>query len=68
MLVVDSAVIRQAMLNKAVGIMELAKLAKMSPRTISLVYRHDMSVAFSTVTKLAKALDISPQSIVKGAI
>ena len=65
MMIIDSKAVRQAMLNKAVGVIGLSKLAKMSSRTISMVYRRDVPVTLSTIAKLAKALEVEPTSLVK---
>ena len=68
MVLIDSAAVQAAMLEKAVGVMELAKLAKIPPRTIVAAHKRDIRVNLPTVARLARALNVEAQSIIKAVI
>ena len=68
MLTIDSAKVQALMLNHGVGVTELAELARISPKTISLLHRKDKTVFLPTLSRLAKvakALQVEPLSLVK---
>lgn len=65
MLTIDSAKVQALMLNHGVGVTELAELARISPKTISLLHRKDKTVFLPTLSRLAKALQVEPMSLVK---
>lgn len=65
MMKVDSAKVQALMLKRGVGVLELAKLAKIPAKTISALHRRDAKVYISTLSRLAKALQVEPLSLVK---
>lgn len=67
MLMIDSAAVRSAMLSKEFGVMKLSKLAKIPPKTISTLHRRDKAVYLPTLSRLARALQVNPMELVKGA-
>ena len=68
MVAVDSLALTTTMVRRGVGTMALAEISKVSPRTITAISkRDDVAVRVSTIIKLAKALQIDPVALVKGA-
>lgn len=65
MLVLDSAAVQSAMLRKGFGVIELATLAKIPPKTVSTLHRRDKVVFLPTLSRLAKALQVEPMTLVK---
>lgn len=65
MLIINSAAVRAAMLRLGVGVMELAELARIPPKTISALHRKDKVVSIPTLSRLAKALGIEPEQLLK---
>lgn len=68
MLVIDSSAVQSCMLNKGFGVRELATLARIPPKTISALHRRDKAVFLPTLSRLAKALQVEPMELVKGAV
>ena len=54
MMMIDSAAVQAAMLRLGVGVMELAKIAEIPPKTISALHRRDKPVYLPTLARLAK--------------
>lgn len=65
MLVIDSSAFLTAILRIGVGVRELATLARIPPKTISELHRRDKAVHLSTLSRLAKALQVDPMTLVK---
>ena len=68
MMMIDSAAVQAAMLRLGVGVMELAKIAEIPPKTISALHRRDKPVYLPTLARLAKALQVEPMTLVKEMI
>ena len=65
MMMIDSVAVQAAMLRLGVGVMELAKIAEIPPKTISALHRRDKPVFLKTLARLAQALKVEPLSLVK---
>ena len=65
MLTLSAKAVESAMLKLGVGVYELARIANIPPKTISLVHRRDSAVTLRTLAKLAKALAVNPYSLLK---
>lgn len=65
MTTVNSSAVQAAMLDIGVGVNELAKRARISAKTISELHRKDTRVFIPTLARLAKALQVPPQSLIK---
>lgn len=65
MAIIDSATVKAIMLRLGIGVMELAKLARIPPKTISALHRHDNKVFLPTLARLAKALKVEPEQLLK---
>ena len=65
MLIIDSQKIQSIMFERHLGVNELAKAAKLNSTTISHVSRFDKKVTIKTVGKIATALKIEPETIIK---
>ena len=61
----NAAAVQSAMLRKAVGVIKLAELSQIPPKTISLAHRRDVVVQVPTLARLAKALQVEPLELVK---
>ena len=68
MMMINSAAVQTAMLRLGVGVMELAELARIPPKTISTLHRRDKHVYLPTLARLAKALKVEPMELVKEVI
>lgn len=66
-MIIDSQAVQAAMLRLGVGVYELAELARIPPKTISMLHREDKAVFLPTLSRLAKALKVEPMSLVKAA-
>ena len=64
---VNSSAVQAAMLNIGVGVNELAKRAKIATGTMSKLHKKDMRVFIPTISRLAKALGVPVQSLIKEA-
>lgn len=64
MLVVNSAAVQAAMLDKGFGVKRLALLAKLPLKTVSALNRRNKGVRIPTLSRLAKALQIEPMELV----
>ena len=62
---IDSAALQARMLALGIGVMELAELARLQPKTVSLLFRHDRRVQPKTLHRLAVALQVEPMTLVK---
>ena len=62
---IDSAKVQALMLERGVGVLELAALAKIPAKTISALHRRDVKVYIPTLTRLARALQVDPMTLVK---
>ena len=62
---IDSRAVQAAMLRLGVGVYELAELARIPPKTISVLHRKDKAVLLPTLSRLAKALQVEPQTLIK---
>ena len=65
MLVIDSRAVQAAMLKARVGVVQLARLAKMRANTISELSRIDKPVRNATLLHLADVLQVEPMTLVK---
>lgn len=65
MLWIDSAALQARMLALGIGVMKLAELARLQPKTVSALHKEDRRVHVTTLHKLAKALQCSPMELVK---
>lgn len=65
MMIINAAAVQAAMLKLGVGVMKLAELAKIPPKTISALHRRDKPVYMPTLARLAKALQVEPMTLVK---
>ena len=65
MMMIDSGAVQAAMLRLGVGVTELAELARIPPKTISALHRKDKAVFLPTLSRLAKALQVEPYTLVK---
>ena len=65
MLIINSAAVQEAMLRREIGVMELANLARIPPKTISRAHRRNIPVQLPTLARLAKALGIEPEKLLK---
>lgn len=65
MLIINASLVQAAMLRLGIGVMELAELAKIPPKTISTLHRRDKPVFLPTLSRLAKALQVAPMELVK---
>lgn len=64
-MVIDSRAVQAAMLRLGVGVYELAELARIPPKTISALHRKDKAVFLPTLSRLAKALQVEPCTLIK---
>lgn len=64
-MMIDSAAVQAAMLRLGVGVTELAELARIPPKTVSTLHRRDKPVFLPTLSRLAKALQVEPQTLIK---
>ena len=64
MLVVNSAAVQAAMLDKGFGVKKLALISKLPSKTISVLHRQDKQVRIPTLSRLAKALQVEPMELV----
>ena len=62
---IDSRAVQAAMLRLGVGVYELAELARIPPKTISTLHRKDKAVFLPTLSRLAKALQVEPMTLVR---
>ena len=62
---IDSRAVQAAMLRLGVGVYELAELARVPPKTISTLHRKDKAVFLPTLSRLAKALQVEPMTLVR---
>ena len=62
---VNSSAVQREMLRLGIGVRELAKRAKIPANTVSVLHRKDTRVFIPTLAKLAKALQVEPQSLIK---
>ena len=53
------------MLRLGIGVRELAKRAKIPANTVSVLHRKDTRVFIPTLSRLARALQVEPQSLIK---
>ena len=68
MMTVSAQAVQAAMLNQAIGTMELTKLSGLPSKTVSNFVQRDRRAHVPTICKLANALKINPTEIlVKGA-
>ena len=65
MLLINAAIVQALMLKLGIGVMELAELARIPPKTISALHRRDKAVFLPTLSRLAKALQVAPMELVK---
>lgn len=65
MLWIDSAALQARMLALGIGVMKLAELARLQPKTVSALHKEDRRVRIVTLFKLAKALQCLPTELVK---
>ena len=65
MLLINAAIVQALMLKLGIGVMELAELARIPPKTISALHRHDTKVFLPTLSRLAKALQVEPMELVR---
>ena len=68
MMIIDSAAVQAAMLKREIGVVELAELAKIPPKTVCAAHKRDTRVTLPTVARLARALNVEAQSIIKAVI
>ena len=61
--VLNSKKIRDLMIEKAMGVNQLAALAEMTPATISKLLKSDSPCRLPTIARIAKALQIEPQTL-----
>ena len=59
---IDSRAVQAAMLRLGVGVYELARIP---PKTISTLHRKDKAVFLPTLSRLAKALQVEPMTLVR---
>ena len=64
-MIIDSGAVQAAMLRLGVGVTELAELARIPPKTISALHRKDKAVFLPTLSRLAKALQVEPYTLIK---
>ena len=62
---IDSAALQARMLALGIGVMKLAELARLQPKTVSALHREDRRVRIATLFKLAQALKCLPMTLVK---
>lgn len=65
MMIINAAAVQAAMLRLGWGVMKLAKIAEIPPKTISALHRRDKPVYMPTLARLAKALQVEPMTLVK---
>ena len=64
-MIIDSTVIRGEMMRQEIGVNALGKKAGIEPRAVSKYARFDCDVHYPTVGKIAKALNIEPERLLK---
>ena len=65
MMIVDTTVVRAAMLEQGIGTMELVARSGLPAKTVSNFVTGDRKARVATITKLARALNVSPMSLIK---
>lgn len=65
MVTLNSSAVQAEMVNLGVGVRELAERAKIPANTVSVLHRKDTRVFIPTLARLAKALQVPPQSLIK---
>lgn len=64
-MMIDSGKVQRLMLERQLGTMELTKLSGLPSKTISTVVNRDARARIPTITKLARALSVSPMELVR---
>ena len=64
-MMINSSAVQAAMLRLGVGVTKLAELANIPPKTISTLHRRDKPVYLPTLSRLAKALQVEPMTLVR---
>lgn len=65
MVTLNSSAVQAEMLNLGVGVRELAERAKIPANTVSVLHRKDTRVFLPTLSRLARALQVEPQTLIK---
>ena len=65
MMIVSARAVWEAMLKLGVGTMEVTKLSGLPSKTVSNFVTADRRARIPTITKLARALQVEPMSLVK---
>lgn len=65
MATINSSAVQERMLELGVGVIELSELARIPAKTISALHRKDTRVFIPTLARLAKALQVPPQTLIK---
>lgn len=65
MAIINSAAVQKRMLELGVGVIELSELARIPAKTISALHRKDKAIFLPTLSRLAAALQVEPQSLIK---
>lgn len=67
MMIVSAQAVQSAMLEREVGTMEVTKLSGLPSKTVSNFVQGDRRARVPTIAKLARALQVEPMELVKGA-
>ena len=61
--ILSSKKIRDLMIEKAMGVNQLAEMAQMTPATISKLLKADSPCRLPTIARISKALQTEPQTL-----
>ena len=68
MMIINASAVQEAMLRRGLGVLKLAELAEIPPKTISALHRRDKPVYMPTLARLGKALQVPPMTLVKAVV
>lgn len=64
-MIVNSSVLRREMARQKIGVNALGRKAGIQPRSVSRLSRFDCKATAPTIGKLADALKIAPEELIK---
>ena len=64
-MIVDSAVLRREMVKQKIGVNALGRKAGIQARSVSRLSRFDCKATAPTIGKLADALKLAPEDLIK---
>jgi DNA-binding Xre family transcriptional regulator len=65
MMTISAQAVQEAMLKQEVGTMEVTKLSGLPSKTVSNFVQRDRRARVTTITKLARALQVNPMELLR---